>query len=1109
MIKLFCGPESAEKNGLILKMISESCARAIDASKDKDTTSRNALSEIETRRVCLIVPEQQAVIWETRLAKSVPPESALVLDVVSFTRLANLVKRRFGGLSFNSAGRADRVLLMWKAIASVAPLLRVFGNEKNSARTVKIMQEALDELRRGGVGAEDAARLSDIFSSEEATASLSDRLHDISLVMAEYENSFGESFDDPGAEPEHLLDTLRRRDFFSGYDVYVDSFYSLTAVEEKIVREIIRQSDNFTMTFTCPAGGEIPPHLGVAYRFFLSVKEFAARCEDVEINEITSDASTPSAYLRDHLWDFSAEPMRGEKDFVSFVRCADRYDEAQAALCRVRELVGGGADYSDIAIIARDASTRTGILDAAFADANIPLSVSVRFSLSDSPAVRFVQAALCAVKSSFAREDVCALLHSSLTPLSADERAAFERYTEIWNISGKRAYEKDGGWTMNPDGFSASFTPRASRELELANSAREKICDMLLPLSEAFKNEACVSDVLTELWRMLVGAGAYERLRENCARLAENGYRDAAAFGYQSWLKLTEAFEAAERILGDIAVDISTFADLFSLTIGAEDVGTIPAGINEVLFGAADRIRTENISHVILLGAVDGEFPGVPSESALFTEVDRIRLEGEGVVLSDNERDRTEKELFWFWRCASLPSKTLCVMIPESSGVRKTEASTGAQRIAGLFPDAPEIYFDPDSPAAALWDEKDSASFILSCRNEKIRSAILAASPEAGLSLTAARGDTDWSRICAEEAESIFGDRIKLTQSRFETYRKCAFSYYGRYILDLDEREEKHLSPVDVGNFIHAVLERYFTETDVSALPLSEDENLRLIRRLVSEYTDGIFGTAVTPRIRYLLDRLEKSLLLFTGMLGEEFAQSDFRPFALEQKIGMGDGTPPALSIPMGDGSSVELRGIIDRLDVMRRDGKAYIRVVDYKTGAKKLSDRDMELGLNMQLFMYLFSVWKCPPCEFRTRLLGNAEEIVPAAALYFSARPGEALSPDDPRERALEVAASSVVRSGRFLADEAVLRAQDAQLEGKYIPVKQNKNGEFSSNVTDLRGFEELLRALCERISSAAEEMQSGKADALPLFYDGGVPCRYCKLRMLCRNTDGRCKYR
>lgn len=63
MIKLFCGPESAEKNSLILKMISESCARAIDASKDKDTASRDALSEIEPRRVCLIVPEQQAVIW--------------------------------------------------------------------------------------------------------------------------------------------------------------------------------------------------------------------------------------------------------------------------------------------------------------------------------------------------------------------------------------------------------------------------------------------------------------------------------------------------------------------------------------------------------------------------------------------------------------------------------------------------------------------------------------------------------------------------------------------------------------------------------------------------------------------------------------------------------------------------------------------------------------------------------------------------------------------------------------------------------------------------------------------------------------------------------------
>lgn len=461
-------------------------------------------------------------------------------------------------------------------------------------------------------------------------------------------------------------------------------------------------------------------------------------------------------------------------------------------------------------------------------------------------------------------------------------------------------------------------------------------------------------------------------------------------------------------------------------------------------------------------------------------------------MLSDNERDRTEKELFWFWRCASLPSKTLCVMIPESSGVRKTEASTGAQRIAGLFPDAPEIYFDPDSPAAALWDEKDSASFILSCRNEKIRSAILAASPEARLSLTAARGDTDWSRICAEEAGSIFGDRIKLTQSRFETYRKCAFSYFGRYILDLDEREEKHLSPVDVGNFIHAVLERYFTETDVSALPLSEDENLRLIRRLVSEYTDGIFGTAVTPRIRYLLDRLEKSLLLFTGMLGEEFAQSDFRRSHSNRKLEWGTARLPHFRSRRGDGSSVELRGIIDRLDVMRRDGKAYIRVVDYKTGAKKLSDRDMELGLNMRFSCICF------PC-------GNA--LRANSARGFSAMPR-----DRARRRRCISARAPVKRSAPTIPGSARLRLSPrlSCVRDAFSPTKpfcarrmpSLRESISPSSRTKTANFRRMspifgdLKSFCARCASGyrrpAEEMRSGKSDALPLFYDGGVPCRY-----------------
>ncbi len=93
--------------------------------------------------------------------------------------------------------------------------------------------------------------------------------------------------------------------------------------------------------------------------------------------------------------------------------------------------------------------------------------------------------------------------------------------------------------------------------------------------------------------------------------------------------------------------------------------------------------------------------------------------------------------------------------------------------------------------------------------------------------------------------------------------------------------------------------------------------------------------------------------------LSEEFSQSDFEAKAFELRIGdveSGDDVNSKL-IPLDDGGSIRIKGAVDRVDTFEMNGKQYIRVVDYKSGNKEFAISDIINGLNLQMFIYLFTL--------------------------------------------------------------------------------------------------------------------------------------------------------
>lgn len=133
----------------------------------------------------------------------------------------------------------------------------------------------------------------------------------------------------------------------------------------------------------------------------------------------------------------------------------------------------------------------------------------------------------------------------------------------------------------------------------------------------------------------------------------------------------------------------------------------------------------------------------------------------------------------------------------------------------------------------------------------------------------------------------------------------------------------------------------------------------------------------------------------------------------------------------------------MDRVDGYIRDGRLYLRVMDYKSGRKSFSLSDIWYGLNMQLIIYLYALQEEGLDRYREKLGEELNEIVPAGVLYVPVRDDildgdRALTEEELRAKK----EAALVRSGLLSEDMSLLDAMEQGIEdkGRFIPIKLKK---------------------------------------------------------------------
>ncbi len=1057
-------------------------------------------------RVWLIVPEQQVYSAERDILPALPPDAGRRFSILSFSRLSDVVADRFGGRTQHTVTRAMRTLLMWQNLRELSGILETYttAGTTDAALCRKVLR-ATEEFQFNAVS---PTALEGAASRLGAGSPLHGKLRDLALIGAAYDGLLREVYgENPADALLRAAEKIHAYDFFAGDTVFVDSFSSFTAQEYAVIRPLLEQAAEVTVSFDCASRYDGEPQFErtreSVRRLSRIASDVGCGVEDICLPAASRPSDSELQLLEAYLWAYDRVdlplPPESGRGQVRLVVAPTAYDEAEAAALHILELHEAGVPYAEIALVARDTAAWEGILDAALEKYSIPFFLSERTDLNEKPAARLVLTALSCVARRWQTEDVITLCKTGLCGVSPRDVDYFAEYVDTWHLGGRRM--TDAAWSMNPDGYTTELTERGLTILQAANRVRETIMTPLLALEQDIRTAETVTDECRAIYAYLGRLGIREKLSEEAEENLRLGRVREAGEAVRLWSFLCETLatvasvmEAAEPLSAD------ELCTALSLVFAETDIGSVPARHDCVTVGSAGTLRVDNVRAMLVIGLCEGEFPQSVRDDGLLSEQDKEVLDSLGIELDSRAGLMLSEELLYVWRAMAKPSETLILS-------HSTTTPDGQGR----------------SPSAVLSRVRQLLPYL---RTTAFSSRMIQESDRRHRTPT----EDTVSRLTARK---LLGEELWLSQTGLQTYARCPYSYYGSRILRLREPIEAKLDNLGAGLFLHHVMEEYLRralDEENRIRPMEPKEAIELADAIMEAYIREVCGDAArNGRLLHLFDRLRQVALVLIDSIQAELSQSDFRVAGLEwdtHGYRPGDPQPMVLSltpdmadIPKGplptDGTHTPLtdRGVddphglpvpsspvkiimggrIDRVDIYRAaDGETvYVRVVDYKSSRHEFTLRSLTENMNIQLMLYLFTL-----CSEENRALYADRDgvlprrVMPAAAVY--------LSPDE-SDRA---GAILPCRTGIALGDPELIEAANRDPNALYLPsVRRDKAGAIvGRGLTSAAEMADLQGILQRTILSTASAMYGGGAGRTPSI----EACRFCRLKPFCSVSEG-----
>lgn len=1073
-------------------------------------------------RVLLLVPEQFSFEMERRILLELGAKAVPFVEVKSFSHLCRKIYMEFGGGAGQRISEAAKYMLMRLSLDEIKDQLDQYGRVASRSGFVPSILQLIEQFKNAGVTAEKLQAFAAL-SGEERLKQKTEELYEIYRVYQAY---LEQGFCDEREDLSRCTELIRGKNYFQSVHIFLDAFRDFTPVERNFLSVALESCKGMHLTILSKnlniKGNRSNDDGNDVFRI---VKEnalhiiSAAKEQNVAVaapicfTESHRFTSPELKWLADALTQKTIQPFDGPCECLSFYEASDPYEELRYVAAQIVHLVKyEGFRYKDFTIIARDLEKYQVEMEQLFRRHDIPLFWDSRMDIKHVALIRAVLEALQAVQTKLESQHVLALAKSPVLGLEHTAVLELENYCYTWRIN-KEQWRSP--WENNPRGISGTFSDEEKESLQRINETAAAVMQPLLHL-EAALQQADGFQFATAVYQFLLEVQAQEHLT---AAFADDNllYQQVLEQNNEAWDLLMDLLDTMAVVLKDHPMSLEQLYELFRMGLEASDFGTIPNTLDQVAVGTADRIRPNEPKVVFVIGMNQGEFPPKLGEQPFFTDGERGVLLEAGIQIGPTIVRQSDYENLYLYSALTAASQRLFLcchgalndgsvctpsseylsLLKQSGATQKKKADLGAMFFAVNEQSAFDVLcsqyrFDNEAVSALYSYVKNG------CKAEQLEK------------VEEVLNRKDFEIENAALAQELFGRTMHLSPSNVNKYFSCPFSYFCYSGLRLRSRNRADYSSLEAGNLLHHLLSEMITRHGGKGLAdysLSELETES--RQIVEEYLENFVGDKdkLKQRSQYLFRNLAHRASFILKQLGDEFSQSEFEPLYCELPIRPGSPVPPVV-FETQDGVRLSIEGVVDRVDVMEKNGRRFARVVDYKSGGQSFSFTEMYYGLKLQMLLYLLSI-----CENGS---GSLKHALPGGVLYFPAK--DAAMAVERNEKDVESQRRKKYKmTGLVLEDkDCIYGMEQPQIKvtkgkeqkmvmGQYIPVKSTANGWHAthSKLVNEQQMNLIFRHIRQLMTDMAGNLSHGRIEALPVGTKTDQPCTYCEFRSICQHQD------
>ena len=803
---------------------------------------------------------------------------------------------------------------------------------------------------------------------------------------------------------------------------------------------------------------------------------------------------------------------------ISIRECPNILREVEEAAAEIRALVKNeGYRYRDIAVIVPDPESYRDILFRKWKDLEIPFFLEEDIKLMDSPYGKVVRSALLVLEKGFLFDAVFRYLRA-FPYRGAEEEELVDRWENLARERGWKGLEAFSSLLQSEEGEEIQSEEKGERahkkKVEDYQAYRDLSC--LFTFYEKNRKSAekglVLKDRIDSLSELLEKTDLENRLLDSLSFLSEEGMENREESFAKSIGIILEMMEKMRESLGEISISKKSFGKLFDLAFSLEKLRQIPATLDQLVVGDLRRSRFHNPRAFFFLGLSAEFLPKGMGKSIIFTEKERAFLRESGYRLSPLSWEESYMEKYYVYKAFLTPKERLYLSYPRAVRNGKSgKASPYLKELFPLFPDLKIIYSEREKlpiyngkrALEELVEElpKQCTGKSLFLQKEEILHRFKTESfrllqylwnreeyhKEVERILKGIFFENTEERISREMSLALYGEILKGSVSRMEVFYSCPYAHFLQYGLNLKDRKTSEVQAFTIGNVYHRMLELFFQKLmrrkDIEEV--FEEKLEELLEEVLEElWQDPEFSLFLSGgRNEYLRMKLKKNGRRILWALGKQLMGGDFRPKAVEEEFKMEE-------------EGLHLRGRIDRVDEYLSEDrkKLFLKVIDYKSGKKAFSLKNLFSGLDLQLPLYMDYVLQ------REKEKNPNREVLPSALFYFTMdNPVIPYEEDfDPEKERLKAFKPSGLVN---LSEESLSHLEKREGESLLLPV-QCKNGEVEEKgaAVSSEKLEALLEFVKKEMLKGAKRIKEGEKGISPIRKEGDITaCSYCPYHSIC----------